>query len=133
MNIDHYFTVPYVDGGRDIAVGLDCWGLVRHVLHHEFNLPLLERFGCVDRHDSEADIHRCFDDSQASFKLCQPKAGALACCFLKCGDDLIFHHVGVCLNASDVLQTASSHGVKTTSVRAFKRLATVVKFYEFIY
>jgi cell wall-associated NlpC family hydrolase len=32
-----YIGVPYLDKGRTIA-GFDCWGLVRHVLTHEFGV-----------------------------------------------------------------------------------------------
>ena len=131
MQIDDYFTVPYIDGGRDVAVGLDCWGLARHVLHEVFELPLFNGFGRVDRHQADA-IHQGFNESESSFRLCQPKGGALACCFIRRGDDFIFHHVGVCISASVVLHTASTHGVKSVPVRAFKRLAPVVKFYEFV-
>lgn len=130
MQINDYLTVPYVDGGRDISVGLDCWGLARHACHHVFNLPLFESFGCVNRHQGDA-MHEGYSESKNAFKECQPKAGSLACCFIRQGEYLIFHHVGVCVSATEVLHTGSGHGVKVVPVRAFKRLAMVIKFYEY--
>ncbi|MEY8251977.1 MAG: NlpC/P60 family protein [Colwellia sp.] len=129
MNINQYFTVPYVDGGRDIAVGLDCWGLVRHVFHHEFNGPWLDVFSNSSRYTKN---HQDFKKSVPSFKPCSAKAGALACCFINKNNNLIFNHVGICVAENTVLHTASGHGVKSCSVRAFNRLAVVVKYYEWI-
>ena len=131
MKINDYFTVPYVDGGRDVAVGLDCWGLVRHVAHNLYQLPLFEGFGCVTRKNGEA-MHAGYHKTKTGFQICKPKAGALACCFIKEKDNLIFHHVGICTSALDVLHTGSAHGVKKVPVRAFKRLACVVQFYEYV-
>lgn len=129
MQINNYFTVPYVDGGRDISVGLDCWGLVRHVLHHEFNKPLLDAFGALTRHTKN---HDAYEQSLPDFKECKARVGAVACCFKKVAGRWVFHHVGVCVGDCDVLHTASTHGVKKVPLRAFKRLAPVVKFFEFV-
>lgn len=35
-----YLDAPFVDGGRDLAAGVDCWGLVRAVARREFGLDL---------------------------------------------------------------------------------------------
>lgn len=40
MDVSKYLGLPFVDGGRDPAVGLDCWGLVKHVLNQEFEIEL---------------------------------------------------------------------------------------------
>lgn len=131
MNIDSYSSVPYLDFGRKIEEGLDCWGMARHVLHVEFKKPLLQDFASVSRHCSN-EIQGCFDNSIGLFKECLPKEGALACCFLKSGDHEIFHHVGVCINEHEVFHTTSAHGPQVLSVRAFKRLSLVVRFYEYV-
>jgi cell wall-associated NlpC family hydrolase len=131
MNIETYLTVPYVDGSRDIANGLDCWGMARHVLHYEFSLPLLESFGGVDR-KMRTLMTDGFEKSAPDFKECLQKAGAVACCFYRGNNMDIFHHVGVCINDRDVLHTSSKKGPHVSSIRAFKRLSYVVKFYEYV-
>lgn len=131
MNIEKYLDVPYVDGSRDIAVGLDCWGMARHVLHHEFGLPLFESFGGINRH-VPVMMTKGFEQSSPDFKECEPKAGAVACCFYRGNDKEIFHHVGVCISSYNVLHTSSKKGPDVSSVRAFKRLAYIVKFFEYV-
>lgn len=38
--MDRYVGIPYADKGRDPAIGLDCWGLVRWFYAEEFGLHL---------------------------------------------------------------------------------------------
>lgn len=35
-----YIGIPYVEAGRDPAVGLDCWGLLVHVMRDQFGVPV---------------------------------------------------------------------------------------------
>lgn len=128
IKTDKYLSVPYVDGGREIAVGVDCWGLVRHVLHYDFKLPLLEGFSGVCRALPD-DMQQGFSEYKALFEECEPKAGAVACLFASGG---VFHHVGVCIDDRDVLQTNSGSGVRLVSIRAFRRMSYTARFYEFV-
>lgn len=128
MQINDYLTVPYVDGGRDIAMGLDCWGLVRHALHNVFNGPLLNAFGAVLPQEHVRMTDR-FDATAQRLVQSRPQAGALACCFYRAGERDIFHHVGICINEHEVLHTSSSRGPQIMPLRVFKRLAFKVEFY----
>lgn len=125
---DNYLTIPYVDGGRDAAVGLDCWGLVRDVLHNHFSLPLLNDFGGVHA-DDKVSMTRAYRHIKNAFAPCAPKAGAIAAGFN--GDALI--HVGVVIeiNGLQVLHTSSKHGRSKCSVRRFNRLFSKVKYYAY--
>ncbi|MEY8247300.1 MAG: hypothetical protein RPT11_02865 [Bermanella sp.] len=132
MNFDQYRAVPYVSGGRVLVTGLDCWGLVRHVLHHEFCHPLLDDFGLVQPRQ-----YRCMTEgyrkSRALFEVCKPFAGALACCFQVGADGKdIFHHVGICISDNEVLHTSSKKGPQVMRVRDFKRVAKKVEFYCYV-
>jgi cell wall-associated NlpC family hydrolase len=125
---DIYLTIPYVDGGRNAAVGLDCWGLVRDVLHQHFNLPLLNDFGLIKAHDKPSMTH-AYDLTKSQFIECKAKNGAIAAGFK--GSALI--HVGVVLenNSLQVLHTSSKHGMSKCSVRNFNRLFSKVKYYAY--
>lgn len=35
-----YVGIPFVEGGRDPAIGLDCWGLYRYVLVDHFGIEV---------------------------------------------------------------------------------------------
>lgn len=125
---DDYLTIPYVDGGRDAAIGLDCWGLVRDVLHKHFALPLLNDFGLIHA-DDKANMTRAYQQVKNAFSPCHPIAGAIAAGFN--GSALI--HVGVVIdvNGLHVLHTSSKHGMSKSRVRRFNRLFSEVKYYAY--
>lgn len=35
-----YLGIPWRTSGRDVSSGLDCWGLLRYVYRHQFNIQL---------------------------------------------------------------------------------------------
>jgi hypothetical protein len=125
---DNYLTIPYIDGGRDATVGLDCWGLVRDVLHQHFDVPLLKAFGGIHAED-KSNMTRAYRQIKNVFTQCKPSLGAIAAGFN--GDALI--HVGVVLesNGLQVLHTSSKHGVSKCSVRQFNRLFLQVEYHAY--
>lgn len=143
MNLTLYQSVPYRDGGRVVSGdpetnGLDCFGLVRHALYHQFSGPLLESFNGIFRTDHAAmtsEFNAAVDqgavaNKKDTFELCSPCAGAIACCFHKTLQGDVFHHVGICVDELTVMHTSSNRGYAVVSVRAFKRLAGKVEFYR---
>ena len=125
---DDYLTIPYVDGGRDASVGLDCYGAVRDVLHKYFAVPLLNAFGFIHA-DDKVNMTRAYRHVKKAFVPCAPKAGVIAAGFN--GDALI--HMGVVIetNGLQVLHTSSKHGMSKCSVRRFNRLFSKVKYYAY--
>jgi hypothetical protein len=144
MNLAMYESVPYVDGGRVLSDdpeknGLDCFGQFRHALHYQFNGPLLESFCGIFRKDESQmtnEFNSVVKESSGSFELCSPQAGAAACCFRKVaqGDSLgyVFHHIGICIDATNVMHTSQKTGYSVMPVRAFKRLSSKVEFYKYV-
>ena len=37
---EQYLGIPWLTGGRDLSVGLDCWGLLVHVYQKEYGITL---------------------------------------------------------------------------------------------
>lgn len=139
--LSRYENVPYVDGGRVVSDdkeknGLDCFGLARHALHYVFDGPLLDSFAGIFRTDV-VGMTSGFDRSSASFEKCAPQPGALACCFHKSKKNdgefqLIFHHIGICIDTARVMHTSSKTGYAVLPVRTFRRLANHVEFYRYV-
>lgn len=125
MNIERYLQVPYQDFGRDLA-GWDCWGLVRHVLHHDFGQPLFAAFGTIHPHDLN-NLNIAFKQSLNQFKPTNAEPGAVACLF-RFG---VLVHVGVCIDSTDILHTTQSSGTALISHRQFKRLGLHTEFYRY--
>ena len=127
-HINDYFTVPYVEGGRDMS-GLDCWGITRLILHYVYKTPLFTSFGHV-RSEHANEFTSAYTVLSGQFIPCIPKDGAVACGFY----DHNLVHMGVCVDADgqlDVFHTCEKHGPSFMRVEAFKRLFEEVKFYEY--
>lgn len=125
---DSYLTVPYVDGGRDVDIGLDCWGLVRDVLHQHFKQPLLKTFGSIQAAD-KVNMTKAYSEVKKAFKPCTPVVGAIAAGF----NDQSLIHVGVVVEANGlkVLHTSSKYGMCRCTIRNFNRLFSTVKYYAY--
>lgn len=126
---NNYSDIPYTDGGRDAAHGLDCWGLVRYVFHHEYSGPLLPEFSGVFNTDKPG-MNTGYDQINSMFEECMPEPGAIAACFMVVNGRRVFHHVGICTGFDTVLNTTADRGVYCVPVRVFNRLSAVVKYYK---
>jgi cell wall-associated NlpC family hydrolase len=125
---DDYLAIAYVDGGRCAATGLDCWGLVRDVLHQHFQQPLLNDFGNIHA-DDKPNMTNAYHQTKSSFVECQAKPGAIIAGF----KGALLIHVGVVIetNGLHVLHTSSRHGMSKCPVRRFNRLFSQVKYYAY--
>jgi len=124
-----YLPVNYLDGGRDFN-GMDCWGLVRHVLHYQFNLPLFESYGHVNP-DDKRSLTEAFTAEVKSFIPSSSKASAVAAGFR--GQLLL--HIGVCVEVNSqlyVLETSRKNAVALTKLRDFKRQYSRIEFYSYV-
>lgn len=74
--MNHYLQTSYKDGGRG-PDAYDCWGLVRHVRHHELGLKLLPEYGSL-RNTSPKDFTRAYRDESHLLRECGPEHGAIA-------------------------------------------------------
>ena len=120
MNLNKYTTVKYVDRGRTIARGCDCWVLARIILMVEFGWPELPEFGWVSP-SVQQDMNLAEVKSASLFQVVdRPTAGVMVCVFDSAGN---FRHVGVTVIADGILSVihiASRRGVQVPSVRDFE-------------
>ena len=119
-----YQMARYQDGGRDKGA-FDCWGLVRHALHHVYGLPLLPSFGNVCPDNKDAMTHLA-DTIYPVVTERPPQASAIAAAYQ--GGLLI--HVGLCISDTQIIHTSRKHGTCINSLRDFARLSGNVRYYK---
>tara|TARA_Y100000310_G_scaffold345867_1_gene472002 strand:- start:25694 stop:26098 length:405 start_codon:yes stop_codon:yes gene_type:complete len=122
MTIAHkYAAIPYLDGGRDPVRGLDCWGLVRTVLMHEFSVPELPEWGAILDGD-HAEFNDAYRTMRSRFKrVVSAKPGDVVCVFNPAGQCA---HVGIVINGDTgptVLDTTTKSGVQTSPMNQYAR------------
>lgn len=96
--VNQYLECTYVDGGRGPAV-YDCWGLVRHVRHHELGLRLLPKYGSL-RNTNPRQFTRAYRKESSMMQPCEPEPGAIAAVMV--GN--ICAHVALVIDSPDGLK-----------------------------
>ncbi|MBQ6905189.1 MAG: C40 family peptidase [Spirochaetia bacterium] len=113
--VKDYIGIPFVSGGRDPNIGLDCYGLFRHVLNHIFgkNLPMLS--GGYEDACNPDEAGRIYDKNKpliAGSRIAQPEYG--------CGVVLKYSgrptHVGIYVGGGYILHTTAQTGSVLESV-----------------
>lgn len=122
MTIAHkYAHIPYLDGGRDPVRGLDCWGLVRTVLMHEFSVPELPEWGAIFDGD-HAEFNAAYCTMRSRFRrVVSAKPGDVVCVFNPAGQCA---HVGIIIpgdTGPTVLDTTQKNGVQTCPLNDYAR------------
>lgn len=105
-----YIGKPWVNGGRDIRIGVDCWGLLCHVYRQHYNIILPEFLG-VDAKNNIA-VAKLIDQREYWTELKTPIEG----CAVALSKNKALHHVGVYV-CGRVLHAMENQGVvsQTTS------------------
>lgn len=123
MNLNRYSQLRYVDRGRDIAVGVDCYGYFRHraIEHYHWPESALPLFGWVGTGDSAAMNSAECSVRHDLVNLPRAAAGAMACVFDR---DNNFQHIGIVEvvdGALSVSHMGSRFGFEIHHIRAFER------------
>lgn len=124
------FTIPYVEGGRDIK-GADCWGLIILLYKHfydedletypEITLPSIK--AC--REASEKLQKALLGQTQLS-KVDTPQFGD-AVLINVMGEPL---HIGFCIDETQMIHTGKNHGVVIENFREMKWKTKISGFYR---
>lgn len=126
--INKYIHVPYVNGGRDIKTGLDCYGLTRLIRNEAFGRPLMPLLNGLDA-DDKGDVTLSYAQLVGSYKEVELQQGAIACAFL--GKRLM--HIGAVVDVdgrTKIIETNKNTGVTLSSPAQFAAHYTVVKYYD---
>lgn len=96
--VDDLIGVPYVNGGRSLDKGLDCWGLVREYYRREgMDLPEI----LIDAENTDA-VMRTVDDTKARWQeLSGPEIGCVI--LMRLIGNPLPSHCGVYLGYGDFI------------------------------
>jgi len=125
----HFYTIPFVEGGRD-EKGADCWGLIVLLYKYFFDVELEKFTGvaatdkdfnlAVDRINKEIEEHKNF------YEVTEPQFGDII--LLRVHGRPI--HVGFCLDKSTMVHTGKGYGVVTEKFTEMRWNNRVLGFYR---
>lgn len=129
INTSDIMSAKFVNHGRSIQTGLDCWGLVMIVMQRfNKNIPDFD-ISCYD----SSDIHnaKCFSESKFVFSK-YPEEGSIVAMNLDRNAPTYTQHFGVCLDNKRFIQILEKHGVLITSLndRFFKNI--IIGYYKWL-
>ncbi|HWR42778.1 C40 family peptidase [Sporomusa sp.] len=105
IKLDDLIGLPFIDGGRDPAVGLDCWGLSAEVFRrYGINLPDY-KISCEDA----SRIHSEVKDQQACWRRCEKEIPVPALVVIRF--TVYCDHTGVYIGQGRFIHTRKSIGV----------------------
>ena len=85
-----YIGIKWVNGGRDIKTGVDCWGLLHHIYKHHYHIEL-PLFNGIDATDN-LNIAKMINNNKQEWLECNR---AVEGCAVAMSKNKILHHVGI--------------------------------------
>ena len=105
--------VPFIDGGRDKAVGLDCWGLATEVFRR-YGMELPDYKVCCE---DMAMINATIDTQRARWHRVEPPNLPVPCLVvIKFNTPIFCNHTGVYIGNDKFIHTRQKIGVNIDSV-----------------
>lgn len=123
INIENYLSAKWVEGGRAWPE-IDCYGIVLKV-REDLQLPPWPIFDGVTKKNG---MHEAASHYLADLPQCEPKEGAVACCYKAS----LMVHVGIVVNTPTglaVLECNPGTNVSCVPLGRFKRKFLRVEFY----
>lgn len=126
LDLQHYMTSRYVNGGREWP-NYDCWGLVRHAFLtiHGISLPLYQE---LDADDSLRKSRHHEQLTARDLATCEPQHGAIAAVVT----GRVCQHVGLCVDLLGdiyVLETDEQTGPRVVTLDKYKEDYINVRYY----
>ena len=121
-----YIGIKWVNGGRDIKTGVDCWGLLCHIykIHYGISLPL---FIGVDATDN-LTVSRMIDDKKSQWlEIKSPVEG----CAVAMSKNKALHHVGIFV-CGMVLHSLDENGVCAQNLQSLQASGwSTIRFFKY--
>ena len=109
--------IPYLNGGRDPAIGLDCWGLCRIARVWLYGMPMLPEIAGRYELQLEQITEKCNEQvaTMRKVELFTPRS------LITVKRGSLCYHVALCLDDGMILETQRQTGVRLLSQRDFQR------------
>ena len=105
IKLDDLIGLPFVDGGRDAAVGFDCWGLSTEVFRR-YGIELPDyKISCEDASRISSQI----DEQKPFWKKCEGEIPVPALVVIRFA--VYCDHTGVCIGQGRFIHTRKEVGV----------------------
>lgn len=118
--INHLFRIPFIEGGRDEKVGVDCWGLVRfcykQLLDIEIEAYNETAYKSMSNIDITAEGVEHIKQTSPFIEVDDPQFGDIA--LISMLNRPI--HVGFIINNSEMIHISKSAGVVFENFRGMK-------------
>lgn len=112
-NFRDLIGLPFIDGGRDPSIGLDCWGLIMEVTRRMgIELPDYH----IQCFDAESIISQVKKDRNKWTKVTAPSKGCIVGMARSVEFPDSINHFGVCINSNTFLHSVEKAGVVSTRV-----------------
>ncbi len=125
--INKYLSCTYEDGARGPDKH-DCWGLTRHVRHHELGLRLLASYGSL-RSTEPREFTKAYRKESSQMQECDAEHGAIASVLL----GKICTHVALVLetpNGLHILEINPARGPRFLPLAVWRRDHVTVTFHK---
>ena len=119
VDVSDLVGTPFVNGGRDVNIGLDCWGLVMEVFRRhgvdvpDFTVDALA-FDKIDAMAGEASVSRKWEE------VFNPSDDAVPLVVLMRVHPIYVTHAGVLLGGNRVIHTIQNANTVITRVGLLK-------------
>lgn len=128
MDVSSYIGIKFVDGGRDKASGLDCWGLVLAV-YADLGVTLRDyAISCFDT----LTVSELMESRSGAdwIRLDKPEAPCLAAMRFDLKHPTLVNHVGVYVGDNQILQAIEKTGVVLTGIKDIRFASRIEGYYR---
>ena len=131
LDCDKYIGTPFLDGGRDISHGLDCWGLIKSFYKDTFDIDLPEYH--VSAFDIDEVVGNMDRDKEIYWeRLDNREEGCVVAMAIHPRYPDMINHVGVMIGTSSFLHTQKVTGAIISPLNSIAYSQRIRGYYKWV-